>query len=123
VVKKNIAEVRTIYVGNMPLYPGNFSKISLQKATIYEKNLKHIFRSAEGHLSDTALNRRLLINTASSPKNYLGKDRFGNIWHAEIQKDGTQIWTVSRNGQVRNGGINQHPRNFNQITGLSKENL
>jgi hypothetical protein len=34
-----------------------------------------------------------------------------------------EIWAVSRNGQIRNGGINQPPRNFNQITGLSKESL
>ncbi len=69
-------------------------RIIAPKAIIYEKNRRHIFRDSSGHiLSDTPQNRQLMINTASNPRNYLGQDKFGNMWHAEIRSDGTQIWT------------------------------
>lgn len=80
---------------------------------IYEKNINHIFRDAPGHFkNNTKVNREMLIETASNSKNFLGKDRFGNEWHSQIIKDGRQVWTSSRNGKIRNGGVNESPRNF-----------
>lgn len=37
-----------------------------------DSQLKHIFREAEGHLSDTPTNRKLIIETANNPANYVG---------------------------------------------------
>ena len=90
---------------------------------IYEKNAKHIFRNAPGHLSDTPLNRKLLIQTAKNSKNYLGTDQIGNVWHTTLQSDGSQVWTISRSGLIRNSGINKQPKIFSLKNGLSKENL
>lgn len=36
-----------------------------------------------------------------------------------MQKDGKQVWTCSRNGEIRNGGLNETPRGFDIETGLS----
>jgi hypothetical protein len=87
--------------------------------TIPENRLGHIFRPAEGHLTDTPANRQLLIDTASNPANCLGTDRFGNTWYAVTRPDGTQVWVQVRDGQIINGGVNQPPRAFNPETGLS----
>jgi len=89
-----------------------------EKTTLFENNLSHIFRDAPGHLSDTPFNRQLLVDAASNPKNYLGTDKFGNKWQGYIQKDGTQVWVSLRNGEIRNGGINKVPKNFDSETGL-----
>jgi hypothetical protein len=104
-------------VGVLPP-PGNLTNFR-----IFEKNIKHIFRNAPGHLQDTTMNRKLLVDTASNPKNYLGKDKFGNHWHAEIQPDGSQVWTSSRNGKIRNGGLNKSSKTYNSSTGLANEGI
>ena len=92
-----------------------------QSVTISPNDVSHIFRNAPGHLpDDTPQNRQLLIDTASDPDNYLGNDKYGNEWYSEIRSDGTQIWVKVRNDLIRNGGVNQTPRTFNQVSGLSK---
>ena len=48
----------------------------------------------------------------------LGSDKFGNVWSARINPDGTQTWVQSRNGVIINAGVNQTPRVFNPQTGL-----
>ena len=83
----------------------------------FENNLKHIFRESPGHLADTPINRQLLIDTASNPQNYLGKDRFGNEWYSKTLENGTQTWVEVRNGLIRNAGLNKVPDVFE---GLSK---
>jgi hypothetical protein len=82
-------------------------------------SLGHIFRDATGHVADTPENRQLILRTASNPEHYLGTDAYGNTWHAALQPDGKQVWTVSRNGSITNAGVNQTPRTFNPQTGLS----
>jgi filamentous hemagglutinin len=84
-----------------------------------ESQTKHIFGDREGHLPDTPANRALLRATASNPQNFLGTDRFGNQWFAELNGDGTQIWVRVRGGVINNGGLNQVPRTFNPESGLS----
>lgn len=92
----------------------------LIKVVIAQKSADHIFRNAPGHFrEDTEENRRLLESVANDRNSYLGNDKYGNSWHARTQNDGTQIWTQSRNGEIRNGGINKTPRTFNRETGLS----
>ncbi|MCB8836873.1 hypothetical protein [Aurantimonas sp. VKM B-3413] len=79
----------------------------------------HIFRRASGHLSDTPVNRRLLIDTVDE-RFLLGSDQFGSEWYARVV--GTQqVWVLVRNGYIRNGGVNERHRVFNPLTGLSAE--
>jgi RHS repeat-associated protein len=93
---------------------------SQAKSVIDEKRVGHIFREAEGHFAtDTPAARTLINKTATNSKNAMGTDKFGNQWSAKTQKDGTQVWTQSRNGKVINAGVNQEARTFNPQTGLS----
>ena len=85
------------------------------------KRASHIFRNIEGHFSeDTPANRKILINTALNPDNYLGIDKWGNNWYAQTQGDDTQIWVQVRNGEIINGGFNDIPRPWNTLTGFSR---
>lgn len=79
----------------------------------------HTFDTRSGHISDTAANRNLLISVGSNKNNFLGKDSFGNSWYSRILSNGTQVWVETRDGIIKNGGINQNPINFNPTTGLS----
>jgi hypothetical protein len=80
----------------------------------------HIFRNSPGHLlDDTPANRQLFIDTASNPDNYVGTDRYGKEWYAEVQPDGTQTWVWVRNGVITDAGVNAVPRtNWNPDQGL-----
>jgi hypothetical protein len=88
---------------------------------IDENSADHIFRKEDGHFEqDTPQNRQRLGDTTANPKNYLGQDSWGNDWYAETQSDGSQVWVQSRNGVIKNGGINLSPKSWNPSTGLSK---
>ena len=89
------------------------------KIKIFEKNSKHIFRNASGHLSDTPENRQLLLDLVSDSKNFLGVDKHGNHWFARTLPNGSQVWASVRDNCIRNGGINKVIKNFNSETGLS----
>ncbi len=92
--------------------------VTLEKGL--NKRLSHIFRKIEGHFSeDTPANRKILIDTALNADNYLGNDKWGNNWYAQIQADDTQIWVQVRNGEIINGGCNNIPRSWNSVTGFS----
>ncbi|HEY6645023.1 RHS repeat-associated core domain-containing protein [Povalibacter sp.] len=93
--------------------------VGVVRHTIPKSRLGHIFRNAEGHLSNTRANRQLLINVANNPKTMLGPDKYGNVWSALTRADGTQVWVQTRNGRIINGGVNQTPRIYNPDTGLS----
>ncbi len=64
-------------------------------------------------------NRRLLLDVAKDPKNFLGVGKYGKSWHAKMRKDGSQVWTFSQNGEIRDGGLNMTPRSFHPETGLA----
>ena len=85
-----------------------------------ESELRHIFRQAEGHVTDTPENRGLLLEVANDEKASLTPDQYGNEWSMKILPNGKQAWTQVRNGKIVNGGINAMPRNFNPHTGLKK---
>ena len=83
--------------------------------------IKHIFRDAEGHISDTPENRALLEDVANNVENFLGTDKYGNEWYTKILEDGRQVWVESRNGSIFEGGINEIPKSWNPNTGLKKQ--
>lgn len=91
-----------------------------KKIKINEKQKKHIFRDADGHLTeDTKTNRQKLEDVANDKGNYLGNDKYGNEWYGKNNPDGSQTWVKVRNGSIENGGVNQTPKTYNPQTGLS----
>jgi len=97
----------------------NKSEESSSIVKISKDDAPHIFGNRSGHLSDTPANRKLLIDLASKKENFLGIDSYGTAWYGKILKDGKQLWATVRNNFLRNGGINNIPREFNPTTGLS----
>lgn len=90
--------------------------ITLSKSA---SNISHIFRNKEGHFKiDTPENRRLLLETANDKCNFLGSNKHGTEWYAKITENGKQIWAEVRNGEIKNGGINDIPKTWNPETGL-----
>ena len=85
---------------------------------IFEKNAQHIFRNDPGHVSDTSENRQMLQDLVTNNDNKLGTDMHGNIWYGNNLPDGKQQWAWTRDGQIRDGGLNQVPREFDPNTGL-----
>lgn len=79
---------------------------------IDSRRIRHIFRAAAGHLTDTPIHRYWLINTAEDQRNFVGTDDFGNRWYANLRDDGTQLWAVVRGRYLINGGLNLKPRDF-----------
>jgi hypothetical protein len=83
------------------------------------KNARYIFRLAPGHFAeDTLAARQRLIETATNPNCYLGKDKYGTDWYAQTLTSGEQIWVQVRNGEIRNAGINPIPRIWQPGIGL-----
>ena len=87
---------------------------------ISEDDAPHMFGNRPGHLIDTPANRQLLIDLTSNKKNFLGVDNYGTQWYAKTIKDGKQLWATVRNHIIRNRGLNNVPKEFNPMTGLSK---
>ena len=84
-----------------------------------DSQLKHIFRDADGHLSDTPTNRSLLEEVANNPENYIGTDSNGTRWFTQIQPDGSQVWVRTYNSNITNAGLNTTPKVFDPQTGLN----
>lgn len=92
------------------------SKVSLP---MNNSQLKHIFGNREGHVPDTPQNRQKLIELANNSSKYLGKDKYGNTWHAEINSNGEQWWVRFREKIVNEGGLNARPKQWDPQTGLN----
>ncbi len=78
-----------------------------------------IFGTRDGHIGDTPENRALLTSVANNPSTTLGPDKYGTVWSAQLQSDGSQVWVQTRNGQIWNGGVNKTPLPYNPETGLA----
>lgn len=83
-----------------------------------DSQIKHIMRDRDGHLPDTPDNRKSLVDLANDMSAYKGKDQNGCEWSSRILDDGSQLWVKYRDGIVQNGGLNKHPRPWNESTGL-----
>ncbi|PVX82656.1 hemagglutinin repeat-containing protein [Paraburkholderia unamae] len=103
-------------IGKLPVNPG---ALGGGKFALTDNRATKIFGTRDGHIADTAQNRALLTDVANDPTTTLGPDKFGTVWSAKIQPDGTQVWVQTRNGQVWNGGVNQTPLPYNPETGLA----
>ncbi len=98
--------------------PTDDKKIKLPEK---DSQLKHIFRKTDGHLPDTLENRKLLEDVANNEGNYAGTDSlFRNQWYSELLSDGKQIWVKVRDRIIRNGGLNDPPRQWDPITGYDR---
>lgn len=84
-----------------------------------DAQIKHIFSGKEGHLEDTPSNRKLLTDLANNKEKFIGTDKYGNSWNAEINSDGKQNWVRYQNGTINEGGQNQVPRQWDNETGYN----
>jgi len=71
---------------------------------------------------NTPEHRLRLEELVSNQANYLGTDSGGSDWYARLLSDGTQIWAHVRNGEIKYGGIRNHPKPFDAKTGLTSPN-
>jgi hypothetical protein len=94
----------------------------LEKIKLSSKRdiLKHIFRSDAGHLQDTIVNRKLLLDLVKDAKNFAGQDSIGRRWYGKTLPNGKQLWAEVRKGIIRNGGINDSPKIFDELTGFKR---
>lgn len=81
--------------------------------------LKHIFGNRKGHVPDTPDNRQKLVDLANDSSKYLGKDKYGNSWHSEIDTNGNQWWVRFMNQIINEGGMNTVPKPWDSETGLN----
>ena len=83
---------------------------------------KHIFRKKDGHMTnETPENVKKLVDMANDDKYYRGVDKRGSTWHSKELKDGSQLWTESWNGTIRDGGLNKKVHPWNPETGLKQK--
>ena len=95
-------------------------KINIQlfaKLPSNDSQLKHIMRSAPGHMLDNAANRRMLEELTEDERNYLGTDESGKRWYAKHTSKG-QIWASVYKGIISDGGINIKPISYIPGRGL-----
>ena len=121
------SEGRIVGAGQSDLYKGTYGdnpdnipdelkdRVKIPES---DSKLKHIFRKAEGHLPDTVENRKMLKDLANDRQSHLGKDKWGNDWHARLREDGTQDWVEHRNQEIWDGGRNSTPIDWDDETGL-----
>ena len=74
--------------------------------------IKHIFRKAEGHVEDTPENRKMILDTANEPHNYIGTDKDKTDWYQKPLPSGKQVWVQVWGSQVNNAGVNDRPRDL-----------
>lgn len=102
---------------NFDIYrSGNLSKVNVK----FTDNSRHMFDNREGHRPDSLEFRTEVMSTVKNVKNYHGSDIHDNDWYSEILLDGTQRWASIYQGVIKNCGVNNTPKMYNPITGLSR---
>ena len=80
----------------------------------------HIFRKASGHMTQDTPENRALLENATLKQYYRGVDQYGNTWYSYIGTDGHQVWVITRENSIRNGGINLVPLPWDNETGYCR---
>jgi len=93
------------------------TNVSLPKG---KSQINHIFDDRAGHLPNTPRNRETLLGVANDPAYYIGTDERGIDWFSKMNADGSQTWVRVRDGKITDGGQNEEPRTWDDITGLNK---
>jgi len=102
---------------NIDLYrSGDLSEVNIK----FTDNSEHMFDNRDGHRPDSPEFRSEIIMTVKNVKNYHGSDIHGNDWYSEILSDGTQRWASVYQKVIKNRGINNVPKLYNPMTGLSR---
>ncbi len=102
---------------NIDIYrSGDLSNVNVK----FTNNSEHMFDDREGHRSDSPEFRAEIMMTVKNVKNYHGSDVNNNDWYSEMLFDGTQRWALVCKDIIKNGGINDMPKEYNPISGLSK---
>lgn len=99
---------------------GGGHAVSSNKFPSNDGQVKHMFRKKKNHVPDTPENRDLFLRVCNDEKNYLGTDRYGKRWYAEILPDGSQVWVCTRDGIIQNCGINDVVRGWVEGEGLNQ---
>ena len=71
-------------------------------------------------MEDTPGNRKMILDTASDVKNYIGSAARGNDWYQKNLPAGNQVWVKIRGNRVDNAGINEKPIDLVKKYGLKK---
>ena len=82
--------------------------------------IRHMFADRDGHLADSPATRERVKELVNRAEHYLGRDKWGNEWYAQIDAEGHQLWAVVRDGTIQNCGLNAVPRQWDPQTGLSR---
>lgn len=61
----------------------------------------------------------MLIDLANDKSKFVGSDKYGNSWNAEIMRDGSQNWVRYQGGIINEGGRNTTPRPRHDETGYN----
>ena len=83
-----------------------------------DSQIKHIFGERDGHVPDSPANRDLILETCNNENNYVGTDRYGKRWYAQVMPDGRQVWVATRDGIIQDCGINDSARSFDSGEGF-----
>ena len=87
---------------------------------IPENSANHMFKNEPGHFAhDTPANRQRLLDLVSDKKNYKGTNSFGVKCYEKIVEKGRQLWAYVWENSIRDGGINEIPKEYNPKTGFS----
>ena len=109
-----------LYKGTYGDNPDNIPDELKGKVKLPENDaqIKHILRNDDGHLPDTAENRKMFTDLANDSNCHVGIDGRGLDWNASYNEDGSQNWVCSRNGIIQDCGCNKIPRKWDEETGF-----
>jgi RHS repeat-associated protein len=86
-----------------------------------DSQLGHIFDDRPGHLPNNWTNQNLITDLVNNYDNYRGPDRYGNSVYTAPMTDGSnsQLWATTRNGIIKNAGMNLTPWTYIPNHGLT----